>query len=197
MKKQKNDIIGIYKITNPKGKVYIGKSINVNKRIDSYKYSSRIEKQHKIRNSINKYGLSNHKFELIEECKESDLDKREIYWINKFNSVEGGLNITYGGQGGRLSEETKLKKSKSMTGKKASAETRKKISESRCKGIWGYPVLQFDKQNNFIKEWNSATNAAEGLNLNRGNLYNTLNGRKHFNTCGGYIWKYKKDIINS
>jgi len=30
-------VIGIYKITNPKGRVYIGQSINIEKRLSNYK----------------------------------------------------------------------------------------------------------------------------------------------------------------
>ena len=47
-------MIGIYRITNPKGKVYIGKSININKRLDFYKYNSHRKNQHKLNNSISK-----------------------------------------------------------------------------------------------------------------------------------------------
>ena len=65
-------MIGIYKITSPSGKIYIGQSINIEKRINSYKYSASI-KQRKIYNSIIKYGIEYHDFTIIEECKLEEL----------------------------------------------------------------------------------------------------------------------------
>ena len=51
MKNQDNAIIGIYKITNPKDKVYIGQSSNIEKR-KYYYFSIKCDKQPKIYNSI-------------------------------------------------------------------------------------------------------------------------------------------------
>lgn len=200
-------MVGIYKITNPKGKVYIGKSININKRLDYYKYSSHRKNQHKLNNSISKYGFENHILEIIEQCDESKLDEREIHWIDYYNSVESGLNLTYGGEGGRLSQEVKDKKSISMTGKKHSLSTRKKmsdskkghsmytddwrkaISESNKGGTSSKPVLQYDKQGNFIKEWSSKIEASIKLNINKVSITNNTSGLTK--SAGGYIWKNK------
>jgi excinuclease UvrABC nuclease subunit len=44
----KQHMVGIYKITNPNGKVYIGQAINIDKRIQKYKWISAIQKQPKI-----------------------------------------------------------------------------------------------------------------------------------------------------
>jgi len=71
-------IIGIYKITNPNGKIYIGQSINIKKRKGCYK-RNQIPKQPRICNSIKKYGFENHIFEVIEECSIDQLnEKRNI-----------------------------------------------------------------------------------------------------------------------
>ena len=200
-------MIGIYKITNPKGKVYIGKSINIEKRLDYYKYISLRKTQHKLNNSISKYGFENHILEIIKQCDESKLNEREIYWIEYYNSVELGLNIMYGGEGGRQSQEVRNKKSISMTGKKHSLSTRKKMSESK-KGHSMYsdewrkaiseankggtsskPVLQYDKHGNFIKEWSSKIEAARMLNINKVSITNNTSGLTK--SAGGYIWKNK------
>jgi len=49
---------------------------------------------------MKKYGINNFKLELIEKCKIIELDKKEQYWINKFqsNKADIGYNETYGGQ---------------------------------------------------------------------------------------------------
>jgi group I intron endonuclease len=101
--------IGIYKITNPNGKVYIGQSNNIERRFEEHK-NIKFSNQIKLKNSILKYGLENHTFEILEECDMSIIDEREIYWISFLKCVELGLNLTYGGEGGKLSPESELKK---------------------------------------------------------------------------------------
>ena len=46
---------GIYKITNPNGKVYIGQSIDIDKRWNKYKVKN-CKPQIRLYNSLNKYG---------------------------------------------------------------------------------------------------------------------------------------------
>jgi group I intron endonuclease len=105
-------MVGIYKITNPKGKIYIGQSPNIEKRFKQYKCLD-CKTQPKIYRSLKKYSWENHKFESVEECSYKILDEREIYWINFYNSFNCGLNLTEGGRGMRLlSEEIKNKISK-------------------------------------------------------------------------------------
>lgn len=53
----------------------------------------------------------------------------------------------------------------------------------------GVPIIQYDKKNNFIKEYKSATEAARTLNLKNAPISNCLNGRSK--TSYGFIWKYK------
>ena len=48
---------GIYKITNPKGKIYIGQSVNIEKRFSSYKSIRNCHYQIKLFNSLKKYGF--------------------------------------------------------------------------------------------------------------------------------------------
>jgi group I intron endonuclease len=203
-------MIGIYKITSPSNKIYIGKSTNIDERKKSYKYPTRRINQHKLNNSINKYGFENHLFEIIEICEETILDEREIYWISFYDSVEKGLNLMYGGQGGKQSQEVKNKKSKSMTGKKPSLETKQKMSQSKkghpmyndewkekmkektwISGTSSKPILQFDLNGNFIKEYISITEAKKYLNVNikSSGITNALTGVSK--TAYGYKWKYK------
>ena len=49
-----------------------------------------------------KYGINNFIFEIIEECKIQDLDNREIYWIEYYDTYKNGYNLTTGGQGTEL-----------------------------------------------------------------------------------------------
>lgn len=127
-----NKICGIYKITSPTGKIYIGQSINIDKR--KYHYSDKYGVgQPKIYNSILKYGWENHKFEIICECNEDNLNDLEKYYIKKYDSfnTEHGLNLTEGGQNYKMDGETKLKISNSLKGIIRSEETKRKISISK------------------------------------------------------------------
>lgn len=50
-------------------------------------------------------------------------------------------------------------------------------------------VLQFDINNNFIKEWSSAKEAANALNLTKNKIQACC--RNEQKSSGGFIWKYK------
>ena len=123
-------MVGIYKITNPKGKVYIGYSKDIENRFKYYKRLN-CKGQRKLYNSLKKYGPDNHIFEIVEECNLVDLNLKEIYWIEIFNSIEGGLNLTSGGEGNNPSLETKKLMSESHKGKKLSKEIKDKISKGK------------------------------------------------------------------
>ena len=52
------------------------------------------------------------------------------------------------------------------------------------------PVIQYDLEGNFIKEWEATKIASTKLNIHASNITNCCkNNRK---TAGGYIWKYKE-----
>ena len=131
---------GIYKITSPTGKVYIGESYNLNSRCRRYLNPNKIKGQKAIYNSILKYGHESHNIEILELCDESILLERERYYQEQFNSVENGLNCFYTGTKDKKkkhSEETiKLMSEKSsgennpFFGKKHSDESLKKISNA-------------------------------------------------------------------
>lgn len=114
-------MIGIYKITNPTGKIYIGQSINIEKRWQYYKsqYHNKNDKQNKLFNSLKKYGTDDHIFDIIEECTVEQLNEREIYWgeFYKCTDPNTGLNLRELGKQGQWTEEAKDKLSKSQLGK--------------------------------------------------------------------------------
>ena len=124
-------MIGIYKITNPKGKVYIGQSHDVIGRFKTYKRYD-CKNQQKLYNSLRKYSHEKHQFEIVEECLPNELNGREIYWVDYFQSTKKGLNIREGGEGGGLhSEETKKKMSLSHTGKMWTEEQKENYIKSK------------------------------------------------------------------
>jgi group I intron endonuclease len=106
--------IGIYKITSPSGKIYIGQSVNIHRRWKEYKYPKKEHYDYKLYNSLKKYGYTNHIFEIICECTEKELNDKEIFYGKLFDVTgKNGLNIREcGGSKGNLSPETKQKISK-------------------------------------------------------------------------------------
>ena len=124
---------GIYKITNPLGAVYIGSSKHIEKRFAQYK-NLRNNEQHKLRNSINKYGYENHNFEILEVCSIDLLLKLEREYCIKYNVLNRdnlNLKIPKTGENQKcFSEDVLIKMSKIHKGKVISIETRKKISLS-------------------------------------------------------------------
>lgn len=85
-------MIGIYKITNLiNNKIYIGQSINIEKRWEEHRRSVNYINNHTynypLYRAIRRYGLNNFTFEIIEECNINELTEKEQYWINYYNSI--------------------------------------------------------------------------------------------------------------
>lgn len=83
-------ICGIYKITNKvNGKVYIGQSRDIKRRWYEHRKVKGDYDRHSypLYSVIDKYGIDNFEFEIIEQCRIDELNNREIYWIDKFNAL--------------------------------------------------------------------------------------------------------------
>lgn len=118
----------IYKITFPNKKIYIGQTVQpLRKRYNGHVNNAKNKKDitkfsngSLIGKAIRKYGLNFDWFEILEECNDiQDLNIKESFWINKYNSNNKkiGYNLNSGGQNCYLSEETKYKISKSSIDK--------------------------------------------------------------------------------
>ena len=97
----KNKPCGIYKITNTlNGMIYIGKSVEIAPRRWSEHIKSSLNigtiSHTKIHDAINKDGINNFTFEILEECDKDKLAEREKYWISFYNSDVYGYNIRKG-----------------------------------------------------------------------------------------------------
>jgi group I intron endonuclease len=115
-------MVGIYKIESPSGKIYIGQSVNIYKRLSGYRSINCI-KQTKLYRSLLKYGYDSHILSILEECSVHDLNDRERYWQDFYESVGlNGLNCRLQSSfnlSGYLSEDTKDKIRKNRKGIKS------------------------------------------------------------------------------
>jgi group I intron endonuclease len=96
----------------------------------------------KLQNAVNKYGIHNINFDIIQTCEAKITISIEQYWLNMLDTFKKGYNscpTAKSNFGFKHTEESRLKMSKSKTGKTTwnkglkcdspSLETRKKLSD--------------------------------------------------------------------
>ena len=96
----KGVVCGIYKITNLiTEQCYIGQSVDVSKRWkDHCKCGLGIDASvtNKLYNAMQKDGVWNFTFELLEQCPKELLNEKESFWIQMYQSNTFGYNTTKG-----------------------------------------------------------------------------------------------------
>lgn len=164
-------MIGIYKITSPSGKVYIGQSTNIKQRWEDYNKMIRCKRQTRLYNSLQKHGPENHIFEIIEECDEKQLLERETHWKKYYNVLEiPSLCCRMDGRGGKLGQHTKDKMSKIKLGK-----AKKYI----------YPIIEYNHLGEFKKIWNNYLDIPNYKDIKKVCLKNS------FIRINGSLWRFK------
>ena len=112
------ECIGIYKLTSPSGKIYIGQSWNVRKRMNQYRSLKRRGQTH-LFHSFQKYGFENHDFEIIhqftEDVVQEMMDFFEQYYMDYYRVIGYDLlNLREGGSNGKFSAEARRNMSIAM-----------------------------------------------------------------------------------
>ncbi len=94
--------------------------------------------------------------------------------------------------GYKRTDENKNNISKALKGKLKTKETKEKMSLN-SKGKNSKPVLQYDKNMNFLNEFKSLTEACLYINKpnSQGSITNVCKGKNGRKIAFGYIWKYK------
>jgi group I intron endonuclease len=168
-----------------------------------------------LKAAFNKYGIENFEFKLICICFDNDLNKFEIDYIKKYNSlIPNGYNLRAGGEcGGRHNEETKRKISETLKnkinvifskpqlGKLHTEEVKQKISnslkgkkikpesiEKRSQTVIKFIVYKIDiSSGNIIEKFNGYSEAAKSVGTKKNAIWNACNGKTK--KCKGFIWK--------
>lgn len=94
------NICGIYKITNIKNQMcYIGQAKDMRKRLNEHlKKGLGIDtpQGNKLYQAMLEDGIDSFTFELLEECSEEELNNKERYYIELYNSIDYGYNSQSG-----------------------------------------------------------------------------------------------------
>lgn len=193
-------LCGIYKLTSPTGKIYVGQSINIHRRKIRYKNLD-CKHQRKLYNSLKKYGFDKHEFEILDLCLKNELNQKERFWQEHFNVIDNGLNCELTNDDNckkKVSKETRLKLRNSRLGKKHTEESKLKMSKIQrklrpkkikvLKGIFTKKVIC--TKTKII--YNSIKECAEKNNIIPATLSKKLKGTRTNNTTFKY---YKNEII--
>lgn len=195
-------MIGIYKITSPTGRVYVGQSVKIKRRFKQYKGLHNCKQQTRLFNSLKKHGPEKHVFEVIELCDFDKLNDRERFWQEKLNVIgKLGLNChltntnekkkkvsdytrakfvlrcgdNHPSWGMKRTKEQRKRMSDAQKGKKRkpfSEKTKKKISD-RMKGNDIWVGRKHNESTKIKMSKNSKNNRII-LDLNTGVFYNSI-----------------------
>lgn len=208
----------IYKITNDiNDKVYIGKTeFDIQKRFKEHCKDSQYNYENRpLYKAMKKYGIEHFTIDLVEEC--NNIEEREKYWIEYYNSFLNGYNATLGGDGKTLIDydlvldyfnEGKTVKEISTqiqrdAGHIADILKQKGISQEeilkRSKQSQTKMVIMFSKTNEILKEFESVAVAAQYCIDNQLSKDKISGISSHISQCCNgirysayrHLWKYK------
>ena len=170
----------VYKITNQKNRmVYIGSSIEVERRWRQHKEASINEKDHHynypLMIAFREFGIANFTFEVIDTLPDYQaMIKAEHDWIVKENCiVPNGYNQT---------NKTDSPMFDPVIAKKMSDTKREK---------YGKRVCEIDSTKNILNIWDSLAEAGEDTGLDRFKISNVCNGTRL--TTGNRIFRFLDD----
>lgn len=94
-------VSGVYKITNPaENKAYIGQAVDIAARFKQHikrGLGAEAPLNNKFYPALEHFGVENFTFEILEKCKREELNEKEKFWIDYYNTKIYGYNVTGGG----------------------------------------------------------------------------------------------------
>ena len=113
---------------------------------------------------MDELGLEYFKFEILEKCNPEELDEKEQYWIEYYDTFNLGYNRTTGGSGNKINIET----------------------EQTVK------VYAYNLDGTFAKEYISISSAMRDCNLKSNNISRCISFNDNHHLSGGYMWRLHK-----
>ena len=173
----------IYKITNQKNRmVYIGSSIEVERRWRQHKEASINEKDHHynypLMVAFREFGIANFTFEVIDTLPDYQaMIKAEHDWIVKENCViPNGYNQTHQTDSPLLDPAIA-----------------KKMSDTK-RAKYGKRVCEIDENKNILEIWDSLAEAGEKTGLDRFKISDVCNGKRL--TTGNRVFRFLDEADN-
>ena len=150
----------IYKVTNQQNKkVYIGQTAQtLAERKNKHYYKARQINEYNTHfiNALRKYPKESFIWEVIDEAQSQDeLNNKEKYWINYYNSIEKGYNTKDGG-------ETIV------------------VTEKFLKQCGSHPFYAFDLKGNKLGEFLNQREFARQHHMSKGDIYRMLNNQLYY-----------------
>lgn len=204
----------IYKITNLiNGHSYIGQTQRtIELRYRAHQVEASNDENSPLHIAMRKYGLDNFIVEQIEECPIDQLDEREIFWIEKYDTYKHGYNATLGGKAVRKYNYEQLAQyyleTKCITDVCRKFNCDHRTVQNACKAFnieilsngqvlknkISKPVYMLDKETEeIITEFSSLTEAAKfaskGKSKDSSQIIKCCKGKAK--TAFGYKWQYK------
>lgn len=171
----------IYKYTSPSEKVYIGQTYNEKCRKQNFKCLSSSYGSPKIDNARRKYGPENFQYEILfsietedKELLMNELNSKEQYFIEQFDSINNGYNVL---RGGSVYHEYIYSK-----------EDREKIG-----AVFAKPIIQYDLEGNVIAKWPSASEAGRVLGIQSALISKCCN--RATSHCRDFIFRFEGDVV--
>lgn len=177
-------------------------------------YSAEAGSHYPIHCALRKYGIENFSFSILEACKVSELNEKEIEWISKLNTYGDGYNCTRGGDGclkidyeqilslwndgngaKEISEITNIASSQ-LTAILHSFDISKKEIRERSKKYMKKPVEQYNFDGKLIAIYSCAEEAGNLLGINSHNIQSVCQRRPQYKSAGGFLWKYVDDDVS-
>jgi group I intron endonuclease len=173
---------GIYAIHNVMNdKYYIGQANDIHNRWIQHRSRLRCGKHENnhLQASYDIYKENSFEYFVVEECDVEQLDEKEQYYIQKYDSYNNGYNQDLGGAGckGYKHTEEEILKMRRVQNPK--------------------PVLQIDSQLNIVNRWESSAHASKTLGFYKRGIDKVCCREDRQKSIGGYIWVYEEEYKNN
>lgn len=153
--------------------VYVGKTKNLTRRIKEH-LKDRKRKNCLFYKWLNKQIREDKAYyvDILEECNDENWQEKEKYWIKHVKENNFPLkNMTEGGEGSKIY---------------------KRVNNLNCNfDIFKKPILQYDLDGNFVKEFTCVKDAANSVNTSTTCISRVAKGKGKY--ANRFQWRYKTD----
>lgn len=150
-----------------------------------------LKRSYRVKEKILKLSIDHYGYYQVDLCKQSI---KKTYLVHRlvweaFNGqIPENMQVNHINE---IKSDNRLLNLNLMTAKENSnwGTRNERVSKKKINGKCSKPVLQFDLQDNFIKEYPSTKQAERETGFNQGYIAKCCNGK--YKQAYGYIWKYK------